>query len=48
MRRFILSSVACLALSYFSTLSPKRHDLLEKVTENKMCKLGMSLTVHRR
>jgi adenosyl cobinamide kinase/adenosyl cobinamide phosphate guanylyltransferase len=25
--------VACLDLTYFSTLSHKRHDLLEKVTE---------------
>jgi len=34
MRRIILSSVATPALSYFSTLSHKWHDLREKVTEH--------------
>jgi predicted transcriptional regulator len=37
MRRIILSSVACLALPYFSILFHKRHDFGENIVEYKVC-----------
>ena len=36
MRRSISSSVVCLSLSYFSTLSHKRHEFREKVVDHKV------------
>jgi len=33
----VMSSVSCPALSYFSTLSHKRHDFGEKVIQHKIC-----------
>jgi hypothetical protein len=38
----ILSSVACPALKFFPTLSPKRSGFRENVTKHKMCVLNFS------
>jgi len=37
MRNIIFSSVVCLTLTHFSTLSHKRHDFRQKVTEHEIC-----------
>jgi len=44
LRRIKLSFVARLILQYFSTLSHKRHDFWENVTEHRMCVLNFSTT----
>jgi hypothetical protein len=37
MRHYILSSVACPAVRYYLTVSPKRYVFRAGVTEHKMC-----------
>ena len=45
LRPFILSSVVCLSVTYFPTLSHKRRDFRKKkVTEPKMCDIDIVRT----
>jgi len=37
LRHIVLSSVVCLAVSYFSTLSHERNDFRIKIIEHEMC-----------
>jgi len=43
----VLSSVVCLAIPYFSTLSYKRHDFQPKIIVHKMCILIFSTNVSK-
>jgi len=45
MRSIILSSLACMALKYFSTLSHKRRNIRKKNIEHKICVLHISKNV---
>jgi hypothetical protein len=45
MRPIILLSAACLAVTYFYTLSYKRHDFRENVFEHKMSLLSFSKNI---
>ena len=46
-RRAMLSSMACLAVPYFPTLSDKQYDFREKVMEQKMLVLILSKTLSK-
>jgi len=48
MHHIILSSVACLALLYFSTLIHKWHDFQKNVPEHKMCVLTVATSLSMR
>ena len=43
MRLTVLSSVACLTVQYFRTLSHKRHDFQKQVFEHNVCVLIFSI-----
>ena len=45
MHHIIVSSVVCLAVPYFPTLSHKQHDYWKKVIENKTCVLIVCTTI---